>query len=222
MSSLSSKRSGASSFVRAAASSTASGRPSTRLQIDSTVVSGTSSRPIARARSTKRAVASRSESGSNRYSRSPETRSGARLVTRIRKPAAALRTLLTAGAASSRCSKLSSSTSSSLRRRNPRRSSRAPIACATSEESSSGSDRPASGTQKTPSLMLPTSSAATCNARRVLPVPPAPVSVSSRVPFESSETSSSSSSSRPTSALDAIGRFVASSVRIGGNSAPPS
>ena len=39
----------------------------------------------------------------------------------------------------------------------------------------------------------PTSSAATWSARRVFPVPPGPVSVSSRVPFESSATSSSSS-----------------------------
>ena len=43
--------------------------------------------------------------------------------------------------------------------------------------------RPASDTQKTPSGRFPTSSAATCSARRVLPVPPGPVTVSRRVPF---------------------------------------
>ena len=60
-------------------------------------------------------------------------------------------------------------------------------------ETSSGSESPTSGTQKTPSLNVPTSSAATWSARRVLPMPPAPVSVRRRVPFESSATSSASS-----------------------------
>ena len=52
------QQSGARSFVRAAASSTASGSPSRRRQIASMVESGISSRPNARARSTKRAAAS--------------------------------------------------------------------------------------------------------------------------------------------------------------------
>ncbi len=118
-----------SSFVRAAASSRASGRPSTRLQIASIVMSGASSRPTCRARSTKSALASPDGRGSTRYSRSPETRSGARLVMRTRSPADTARASLTAGAAVRRCSKLSSSTSSSLPRRKPLRSSGAPIAC---------------------------------------------------------------------------------------------
>ena len=89
-------------------------------------------------------------------------------------------------------------------------------------QTSSGSDSPASGTQKTPSRSVPTSSAATWSARRVFPVPPGPVSVSRRVPFESIATSSSSSRSRPTSGIETTGRFVASSVRSGGNSPSPS
>ena len=68
----------------------------------------------------------------------------------------------------------------------------------------------------------PTSSAATWSARRVFPVPPGPVTVKSRVPFESSATSSSSSRSLPTSGLATMGRFVASSVRSGGKSPSPS
>ena len=52
----------------------------------STVASGASSRPTARARSTKSAAASLGGSGSSRYSCSPETRSGARLVTSTRRP----------------------------------------------------------------------------------------------------------------------------------------
>lgn len=68
------------SFVRAAASSTASGRPSRRRQIASTMESGASSRPITRARSTKRAAPSPAGSGSvDTHAR--QTREGARLVT---------------------------------------------------------------------------------------------------------------------------------------------
>ena len=132
------------------------------------------------------------------------------------------RTALTAGAASRRCSKLSRRRSSSLPRRNPVRSSGAPIVCATSESRSSGSESPTSGTQNTPSRCVPTSSAATCSASRVFPVPPGPVSVSRRVPSESIATSSSTSRSLPTSGLEATGRLVASSVRSGGKSPSPS
>ena len=104
-------------------------------------------------------------------------------MTSTRSPFDAARTALTAGAAARRCSKLSSRIRSSLPRRKPSRSSRAPIACATSDDTSCVSERLASGTQKTPSRSVPMSSAATWSARRVFPVPPGPVIVRSRVPL---------------------------------------
>ena len=142
--------------MRAAASSIASGRPSRRRQIASTVASGASSRPTARARSTKSAAASLGGSGSSRYSRSPDDVQRRPARDEHAEAAATPRgASLTVGAASSRCSKLSSRSRSSRPRRKPARSSGAPIACATSEGTSSGSERPASGTQKTPSRSVP-------------------------------------------------------------------
>jgi hypothetical protein len=210
-----------SSFIRAAASSIASGRPSRRRQISFTVASGATTRPTARARSTNSAAASFCGSGSSRYSCSPATRSGARLVTSTRNREHAPRRPLTRGAASRRCSKLSRKSRSSLPRRNPVRSSGAPIVWATSEARSSGSVSPARDTQKTPSWSLPTSSAATSRPRRVLPVPPGPVSVRRRVPLETIATSSLSSRWRPTSGIETTGRFVAPSVRRDGKSPSP-
>ena len=54
------------------------------------------------------------------------------------------------------------------------------------------------------------------------PVPPGPVMVTSRVSLVRSATTSASSRSRPTSGLDASGRFVASSVLSAGKSPAPS
>ena len=88
---------------------------------------GATSRPTAQARSAKSTAACVCGSGSSRYSCSPATRSGARLVTSTRTWAQALRTSLTTGAASRRCSKLSSRTRAPSRGRKPVRSSGAPI-----------------------------------------------------------------------------------------------
>ena len=85
-------------------------------------------------------------------------------------------------AASITCSKLSSRTSSDLSATCAARPSSAPSARAVSSSTSSGSRSAASGTQKTPSGKASAASPAACRARRVLPVPPGPVSVSRRSP----------------------------------------
>ena len=91
--------------------------------------------------------------------------------------------------ASSRCSQLSSTTSkcwlasaaSKVVRMGWPGCSRTPTAVATVCGTSSGSVSGASSTSQTPSGYWSTSSAATWRLRRVLPQPPVPVSVSSRV-----------------------------------------
>ena len=76
---------GASRRTRAAASSIASGRPSSRAQISSIACtsspSGSNPGLAARARSTKSSAAADGSSGGTGCSRSARTRSGARLVT---------------------------------------------------------------------------------------------------------------------------------------------
>ena len=71
--------------------------------------------------------------------------------------------------------------------------SRAPRVCAIVSVTSDGSRSEARPTQKTPALYKGTSSAAASRARRVLPEPPGPVSVSRRVPPWSSDRTSCSS-----------------------------
>ena len=184
-----------------------SGRLSSLLQTASTVASGSISRPTARARSTKSATASAGSSGSSAYSTSPEMRSGARLVASTRRPAAVARSSATAGAASRRCSKLSRSSTSSRPRRKPPRSSGAPTACAISMGTRSRVGEAAEGNPEDTIGTVPTNSAATWSASRVLPVPPGPVIVTSRR-SPSSSTSPATSRSRPRSGVAATGRFV--------------
>ena len=85
---------------------------------------------------------------------------------------------------------------------------------------SSGSVIAASVTKNTPCGKSSTSSAAACSASRVFPVPPGPVSVTTRTSARRrSSTTSATSRSRPTRGVDCTGRFVGrfSSVRSGGN-----
>ena len=98
-----------------------------------------------------------------------------------------------------------------LRRRRPRPRSAARRA------SARGSARAA--TKKTPSGKSSAARAASWSDSRVLPVPPGPVRVSSRV-VASRPAASSSSASRPTNVVSCVGRLFgrASSVRSGGNS----
>ncbi len=68
-------------------------------------------------------------------------------------------------------------------------------------ETRAGSRRVASPTQKTPALKSGTSSEAASMARRVLPEPPGPESVTRRVPSLSREITSWVSRSLPTNEL---------------------
>ena len=118
---------GASSFARAAASSIASGSPSSCLQTRATsgalAVSSSNSGSTACARAAKRRTASVLTSASNGrsalgisnggtgYSRSAASRNGARLVARIHRRGAAASRSPTKGAAERICSKLSSTSS---------------------------------------------------------------------------------------------------------------
>ena len=96
-----------------------------------------------------------------------------------------------------------------------------PSVCAIVGSTSSGSAIGASATKNTPCGKSSTSSAAAWSASRVLPVPPGPVSVSSRTSSRrSSSATAASSRSRPISGVGWTGRFVGrfSSVRSAGNS----
>ena len=101
---------------------------------------------------------------------------------------------------------------------------RAPTASATAWNMSTSSLAVASSQNHTPSGNRGSNSAATCNANRVLPTPPAPVSVTSDNRQTSSVTDAISAS-RPTNDVTCSGRLSrgnASSVRSGGNSRPRS
>ena len=71
-------------------------------------------------------------------------------------------------------------------------------------------------------LVLGDERAAASMASRVLPVPPGPVSVTRRAPSSKRESTSNSSSSRPTNELAGRGRFVLEIVFSGGNEPFPS
>ena len=206
--------------MRAAASSTASGSPSRRAQISSTAdaFSSVSAKrgSAPRARSTKSATASSRSSGSSGYSCSPETRSAERLVTRNERPGAPSSTSDSTGAASASCSKLSI-TSSAWRpaRRSARfsASERSPLsftatASAIAGSSSAGSRIASSATKKAPSTSSSARMFAASIASLVLPEPPGPVSVSTRVGPRSALVTSSSSRLRPTSVLARTGTLL--------------
>ena len=228
---------------RAAASSIASGNPSSRAQISPTTAAVSSSRPklgrASRPRSTKSVTAEEaiapaepvgSESGGTGRSCSPRTRSPSRLVTR----SASLGHCRTSSAASSAaaitCSKLSSTRSSRRGRRCAASASRRsrspgtarPVVWAIATRTAIGSRACARSTKKTPSSKCSRASDAAWTASRVLPIPPGPVSVTSRTASPRSRRAScSSSAARPTSADVETGRLfgVESMVRGGGNSA---
>ena len=162
------------------------------------------------------------------YSCSPEIRSGARLVARTRIFSARRSRSPMSPPAARTCSRLSrtisarfvpssvASTSIGLRAG----SSPIPMARAIAGTTSAGFVMVPSGTNHTPSGNSSARPAATCSASRVLPVPPGPVSVRSRVVPRRARVSSSSRS-RPTNEVSSVGRLLgrASSERIGGKSA---
>ncbi len=186
--------------MRAAASSIASGSPSSAAQIWLTAVrfspTGENWAPAARARCRNSCTASLASgpsacsrpSGGTRSTASPYSRSGIRLVARIRVSGAAASSLVSIGVASSRCSRLSrtSSTGRSSKARMrassavPAEEGRRPSDRATAIASSPGSGTGARSANATPPGFASACSRAVCTASRVLPVPPAPVRVTSR------------------------------------------
>ena len=177
---------GGSTFTRAAASSSASGRQSSRRQIPSTCSSATKLGLTIRARSSKSRTASAASSGGTGYCCSEVMCSCARLVAITRTPGATSRSAATLGAASSRCSKLSRSSSAqrsgACRRRSP--------------DAERGPDRrldearvgePSEGTHQTPSSNASTDSAASWSPIGSSRSRPAPTSVEHRTQSEQLE-----------------------------------
>ncbi len=232
---------GGKSFTRAAASSIASGSPSSRRQISATVpaLSAVTAKvgKTARARSVNNRPASDrstswlgtwpswrpdivplsaggSESGGTGNSRSPDKRSGARLVTSTVSCGQATSSSPICRAASRTCSQLSS-TSSRGRARSVMISrstsgcspaSRTPTACAMVGTTRWGSVSGARATNATPSAPSSAHRVATSIARRVLPTPPGPVSVSNRTSGRRRRAAIvAASCSRPTSAVSGRG-----------------
>ncbi len=204
--------------MRAAASSIASGSPSSRVQTPATASSSASSgsKPCtaARARSTKSCTADEPSSGGTGYTCSPETLTGVRLVTTTRRPAAALTRSASSGPVATSCSKLS--TTSSVGRSRNRSTSAAfgerppetftASACAIAGTTSAGSVTAASETNATEPSNAGASRRASAIASRVFPIPPGPVSVTMRSPSpRMSAATSSSSRSRPTSDVSGSG-----------------
>ena len=154
-------------------------------------------------------------SGGTGNSRSPRTRSAARLVTSAVTRGAACSSSSTQWAAGRTCSKLSRMSSRSRSRRafasrstsgrSP--SSRMPSVRAIAAGTASGCIVGARSTKATPSVNVSPSSSATASASRVLPTPPAPVRVTSRA-RRSNRHTSASSRSRPTKLVSGAGRLV--------------
>ena len=119
---------------------------------------------------------------------SPGTRSGSRLVARMRTCGAAEDGVGESADGLSRCSQLSSTSSTRCVLRCAHRvsssgrsgSSRTPSTCAVSLRPAPGRGCGASSTNQTPSGTRAIASAAACSESRVLPSPPVPSSVSSR------------------------------------------
>ena len=165
-----------------------------------------------------------SASGGTGNSCSPETRSGARLETITVSLGAERRRSATTGAPATTCSKLSSTSSavrslrwSLTRSIGGRCGASSPIDAAMADATRSGSLTDARGTNHVPSGKRSTQSPAKAIDSRVLPVPPGPVSVSSRV--RSRSATAPSTSARPTNVVSCGGRLlgVRSSVLRAGN-----
>ena len=237
---------GRSAATRAAASSMASGIPSRRREISPTAatfagVSEKSPRAAVARWANKDtaslapaaampAAAGGSDSGRSPKTCSPPTPSGCWLVARTRTPGQPRRMSAASAAATlARCSQLSSTSSSALLvRKNsttlpavdrPVRG-RARNAARTACAIISPSPAACSSHSHAPSRKDGSWSAAACSARRVLPTPPGPVTVTSG-DRAIAAASPASSSARPTNELSCTGRFPANaaSVRTGGNSA---
>ena len=168
-----------------------------------------------RARSTKRPIASAGSSWPTGNSCSRPIRSGARLVTMMRTSGPARsRSAWICAAAGIRCSKLSSTSRIDRPARNAWSRSSG-VVCgdstrlkvpAIASRTSSGSSIPSRRTSHAPSAKEAARRRAVSMARRVLPAPPGPVSVTS-ADSSSRRSSVSSSRSRPTKLVSRLGRF---------------
>ena len=209
---------------RAAANSSASGRPSSRTQIS---VSGRAERSVKEmpcgARASSNAIASLRRSATRSPSSdasgignggTANSRSGARcnrsrLVasTHNRKQAAVI-CRASSATASRRCSQLSRTSSAA---RSGIASARPPRARVTSARNCCALRTGTRSIHATPSANRSTTISATARARRVLPTPGGPVSVTSR-PSAIRSTTASISSTRPTSAVAGRGGALALST----------
>ena len=236
---------GGSSLTRAAASSMASGKPSSRRQISATAPTFWPVSLNLGATAWARSVNSRTEaycpavpasraapaggtgSGGTGNSCSPLSLSMVRLVTRIFRPGAVASSSASSGAASVTCSKLSSTSSSRLRRYDTRSArslspevfSPSPAAIAPGTRSADGTD--ASSMNRTPSAKPSRSRPAASTASRVFPEPPGPVRVTSRTPSPRTRASTAAiSCSRPTSGVGGTGSSPAVGTASPGVSLP--
>ena len=191
--------------MRAAASSSARGRLSRRAQSSSTASDLRASGSSARARVRNSATPSSSASVGTAYTCSPWSWSRSRLVTRIFGPGTSRRRAISLATSGSRCSALSrrsnarmpSSRSATLSASSRPGCCSTWSGCASEEVSRRGSRSGAIPTHHRPSGNVSAASAAACSASRDFPVPPGPVSVSSRAPSRRSATTSSTSCVAP-------------------------
>ena len=228
-SSRSSSASGERSFVRAAASSTASGRWSRRAQSSVTCSSRERSGRTACARSMNSALASASASGGRSSSDSPWMRNGSRLVVSSLNPGAAAVSSPSARAAVGQqmLEVVADDMRASFADRGQRPPSTsadpAPSRSAIVESTRSGSRSGASAQKTVPPSASSARSRASSRAKRVFPVPPGPRIVSARGSRSyTSETASNSSRSRPRKRVVGVGRSTLPGVRTGGKAPDPS
>ena len=205
---------------RAAASSSASGNRSSRAHSLSTTGDGSTSTSAAAARSRSNATASPADSGGTANTRSADSCNRSRLVASTTSSSHAASSLATTSARSgSRCSALSSRTSirrpwsraSSVRSRPAPSSSRTPSASASAPRTCSPRLTGASPAHHSPPGNTSGNPAAAASASRVLPIPPAPVSVTRRAAARTSRTAATSSW-RPTNGVSCTGNLFATMV----------
>ena len=235
-SSRASRACGGSSLTLAAASSMASGSPSSRRQISATAPAFplVSSKPAdaACARCTNRRTEAHrctsaasppapiggTGSGGTGNSCSPLSRNTIRLVTSATTPGAAPSSSATSGAAPITCSKLSSTSTSRRARRYDFRSVisappevLSPSAAAIAAVTSSAARTEPSATNRTPSAKPAPTRCATSTASLLFPTPPGPVRVTRRTPSARTRSpTAATSSSRPTSGVAGTGTAPAS------------
>jgi hypothetical protein len=216
---------GDSARSQAAASSTAKGMPSSRWHTvrtaDSLSASMANPGRTWAPRSANSEMASSSTMDGTRHTVSPATPSGSRVVARTDTSGhERSRASASSAPASRRCSQLSRQTSRRRSRRcrvsarsgPPTGSTMTLVAAAASSATSVGSVTGPRSTHHTPSGHRSASRAAAWTARRVLPHPPEPVTVTIRS-MPSSRSTAASSWLRPTKLVSWGGRLLASTSR---------